>query len=222
MTMASTDEPVYSRDEVVSEVTAFYEFCIGLWIPESALKRPPPGGWPDIDNKRYAWLGKDDTVIDLMRHLPFIYKEDHSKGHEIYTLTAAVDYNGPYALECMELGDTFNIEPGEGLSPLPPYVLTLAAETSGGDGGWILVNTKRGTVTLYEPEIGPHKGFLGVGNMKNDVSTNDQRRESSSKLRNRCLISPPKTELMRNGETMVLGEPKNFSGFLKRNSELLH
>ena len=157
---------------MVREVTSFYEFCVGLYIPESALKRPPPGGWPDIDNERYAWLEKDDTVIDLMRHLPFIYKEDQSIGHEIYTVTAPVDYNGPYVLECMERGSTHNIEPGEGLQDLPPHILTLAAETSGGDGCWILVNTKRGTVTLYEPEIGPHQGFLGVGNVKNDVSSN--------------------------------------------------
>lgn len=123
-------------------MTSFYELLIGLHIPESALKRPPPGGWPDINRERYAWLKKDDTVIYMMRHLPFIYREDHTEGHEIYTLTTAVDYNGPHFLDCMEWEDMYNIEPEMELTKVPPYILTLATETSGGDGCWIFVNTK--------------------------------------------------------------------------------
>ena len=164
--MAQNSEPVYSRDEIVKEVNSFYELLTGLHIPESALKRPPTGGWPDITRERYAWLKKDDTVIDLKRHLPFIYKEDHSEGHEIFTLTAAVDYNGPHVLDCMERGDTYNIEPEMELTTVPPYILTLATETSGADGCWIFVNTKRGTVTLY----GPDDGLFGKGTVENEVS----------------------------------------------------
>ena len=161
--MAQDDEPVYSRDEVVQAVTSFYEFIVGLHVPESALKRPPPGGWPDIDDEDYEWLGKDDTVIDLMRHLPYIYKEDHFQGHQIYTLTAPVDYTGPHIRVCMQQGSKFNIDPPEENTIIPPHVLSLAAETSGGDGAFILLNTKRGTVTFYEPTVGPGRGKLGKG-----------------------------------------------------------
>ena len=81
--MAQDDEPVYARDEVVKEVTSPSELLTGLHIPKSALKLPLAGGWPDINSERYAWLKKDDTVLDLMRHLPYIYREGNSEGHEI-------------------------------------------------------------------------------------------------------------------------------------------
>lgn len=160
------DEPVYDRDEVVREVTSFYEFLTNLHIPNSALKIPPPGGWPDITPERYAFLKKDDTVIDLIRHLPFIYKEEYSQGHEIYLLTAAVDYNGPYVQHVMnrEPINMFRIEPMDDFTTLPPYMLTLASETSGGDGSYIFVNTKRGTITLYDEES------RGKGTIENEVS----------------------------------------------------
>ena len=85
-------------------------------------------------------------------------------------MTAAIDYNGPHVLDAMEWGDASNLEPEEELPPTPPYVLTLASETSGADGSMMLVNTKRSTVTLYESTFGPGRGPFGKGIVQNEVS----------------------------------------------------
>ncbi len=214
--MAQEDEPVYSHDEVVREVSDLYDLLTGLHIPDSALYYPPIEGWEEIDSERYAWLNKDDTVIDLMRHLPYIYKDDHSEGHEIYTMTAAVDYIGPYVSSCMESGSTFNIEPPEEYTSIPPYVLTLAAETSGGDGSWILVNTRRGTVTLYEPTDGPDKSPLGKGTVRNEVRLQPAEIGmlfKDTKADERHFASRLKMAVTNPGESTVLGELLNSLKF---------
>jgi len=211
--MAQDDEPVYSRDEIVKEVTSFYEFLIGLHIPESALKRPPPGGWPDITPKRYAFLKKDDRVIDLIRHLPFIYKEDHSEGYQIYPMCAAVDFNGPFVTETLEKSphDLFNIEPMEEATTAPAYVLSFAAETSGGDGFWRFINTKTGAITLYDSCVGPG----GKGTLKNEVSpllVIEKRFEAKDQYRadnDADAVSPRKKAAMRAGEDTTHMEPKS-------------
>lgn len=39
--------------------------------PEDILY-PPPSGWPNITPSRFAPMRKNDTVIDLLAHLPYI------------------------------------------------------------------------------------------------------------------------------------------------------
>jgi hypothetical protein len=58
--------------ELVSIVDEYYTFLTTFYIPASALKRPPPGGWPNITNKNTAGFGKSQCVIDLLKFLPYI------------------------------------------------------------------------------------------------------------------------------------------------------
>lgn len=61
----------YDRDVLVREISAYYEFLTDLYIPKSALGYPPPGGWPHLTDDFLANLGKNKTVMDLIRHLPY-------------------------------------------------------------------------------------------------------------------------------------------------------
>ena len=152
----------------MEEVTSFYKFVTNLHIPSSEFMQAPPDGWPSITPERYAWLEKDPAVIDLMRHLPYIYKEDYHYSYEIFPLTAVVDYNGPLVQSIVEAeqADKYAIEPMEEFHrQVPSYMLTLAAETSGADGCWTFVNTKEGTITLHDGN-----DSLGKGTVKTDVS----------------------------------------------------
>ena len=74
----------YSRDQYVAAITEFYELVTSLYIPRSALKFPPPGGWPNITPENCAGFGKSDFVVDLLKHLPYI-----SGGRVILLDTAA-------------------------------------------------------------------------------------------------------------------------------------
>ena len=75
----ANDQLVYSRDEVVSELTLFYEFLVGLHLPASAIKYPPPGRWPDITPEGLASavpaMHKNNDVLDLIRHIPFVRRD---------------------------------------------------------------------------------------------------------------------------------------------------
>lgn len=178
---ASTDPAqslIYYREQVVQEVSSFYSFLTKLHIPSDAsiVRYPPPGGWPSIDKESYALLKKTDTVIDLMQHLPYITRAE-SDGYQIYELTAVVDYEGEQVKRAidfakkynMEEVDLFAIEPeaDEGVTAVPPYMLVLASETSGGDGSWIMLDTNRGTITLIDGGIGRDI----EGTVENDVSS---------------------------------------------------
>ena len=96
-----------------------------------------------IDAESYSFLKKNKTVIDLIRHLPYITREESIGTPEIYPLTAAVDYEGEQIKRAMrfaeEIGqevDLSDIEPdaGQGLTTIPANTLVLASETSGADG----------------------------------------------------------------------------------------
>ncbi|KAJ5818852.1 hypothetical protein N7474_004443 [Penicillium riverlandense] len=66
----------YDRDETVREVTAFYKFLVGTHIPESALKLPPEGGWPELIDEWLSFMGKDPTTsrATFCRAIPIIIR----------------------------------------------------------------------------------------------------------------------------------------------------
>jgi len=143
--------PIYSRDELVEELTSFYKLLIKLYLPDSSLNIPPEDGWPEIAAERYAFLKKNDTVINLMKHLPYIH-QDGTCGcmNTIYPMTTCVQYNGPFLQKLMryEYPNKEAVDPLEEVTVIPAHVLTIAMETSGGDGFFWFVDTERGTITL--------------------------------------------------------------------------
>ncbi|OTA90550.1 hypothetical protein M434DRAFT_77778, partial [Hypoxylon sp. CO27-5] len=72
-------QPVhYSRQEVVSTLTDFYEFLATLpHIDSSAIDHAPPGGWPEITKESLAMrdIHKPYEAVELIRHLPYIRGE---------------------------------------------------------------------------------------------------------------------------------------------------
>jgi len=81
----------YNRDDVVASITDFYVFLTThLHFQPSELKTPPTTGWPQINQIRFAFLGKSDEAIDLLKHLPYLPRGEEDK--EIYDHTVCVDY----------------------------------------------------------------------------------------------------------------------------------
>jgi len=143
--------PIYSRDELVEELTSFYKLLIRLYLPVSSLNIPPKDGWPEITAERYAFLKKNDTVIDLMKHLPYIHQDSiFGAMNTIYPMATCVQYNGPYLQKTMsyEHPNKEAVDPVEEFTVIPAHVLTIAMETSGADGFWWFADTERGTITL--------------------------------------------------------------------------
>ena len=82
---------MYSRDETVKAILAFYQqLTKHPYLDETALKIPPASGWDNIDQEALRAIGKTDTVIDLLRHLPYL--DGRSDGYLIAYETVPVDF----------------------------------------------------------------------------------------------------------------------------------
>ncbi|KAK1730143.1 uncharacterized protein BDZ83DRAFT_783873 [Colletotrichum acutatum] len=122
-------KPSYSRKELVSELTPYYEFLTQLFLPPEVVQQPPEGGWEHITPgfvKSFC-LGKNDTVADLMKHIPYVSrtKEDHWEPWMVYEGATAVDFTGDVVLSLpTKYADEWLFEPDEGnisTAPLPPH-----------------------------------------------------------------------------------------------------
>ncbi|EQB59491.1 hypothetical protein CGLO_00096 [Colletotrichum gloeosporioides Cg-14] len=157
MAEGEPQEPTYSRDEFVSELKSYYEFLTHLYLPPEVVRYPPPGGWehitPDFVNSFF--LGKNDTVADLMRHIPYVRrdKEDDWEPFNIYEKSSQVDFAGEVVLSLPNKyahEELFEIPEEAYPHELPSHVFVFAIVPEGRDGHFILVDTERGTIVLMD------------------------------------------------------------------------
>ncbi|KAF6792623.1 hypothetical protein CMUS01_16153 [Colletotrichum musicola] len=161
MPESEPQEPTYSRDEFVSELTSYYELLTHLYLPPEAVRYPPPGGWEHItpDFVKSFFLGKNDTVADLMRHIPYVRHDNEDKWDrfEIYEKCAQVDFAGEVVLSLpTKYADEWLFELPDVVypHPLPPHVFVFGVIPGGRDGHYILVDTERGTIVLIDFQVG--------------------------------------------------------------------
>ncbi|KAF6810143.1 hypothetical protein CPLU01_15373 [Colletotrichum plurivorum] len=158
MPESEPEEPTYSRDEFVSELTSYYELLTHLYLPPEVVRYPPPGGWEHItpDFVKSFFLGKNDTVADLMRHIPYVRhdKEDNNWNRfHIYERCSQVDFAGEVVLSLpTKYADEWLFELPDVVypHPLPPHVFVFAVVPDGRYGHFILVDTERGTIVLMD------------------------------------------------------------------------
>jgi hypothetical protein len=69
-------QPPYTPEELGAMFLDFYKFLTTLHYDESALKIPPPTGWPQItrESPKFAYF-KSDYTLKVLRHLPYFNKE---------------------------------------------------------------------------------------------------------------------------------------------------
>ncbi|RYP18017.1 hypothetical protein DL767_009917 [Monosporascus sp. MG133] len=83
-----------SRDKYIAAITDCYTVTTSLHIPRSALKRAPPGGWPNIMPESCVGFGKSDFVVDLLKHLPYIIDgEPRSFAAQVHYKCNVLDYS---------------------------------------------------------------------------------------------------------------------------------
>lgn len=103
----------YDHSQVITSITAFYTFLTThLHFHPSELKTPPPTGWPQINQTRFAFLNKSDKVIELLRHLPYLPCGQAEK--HIYHHTVCADYTHECVdrkQKCPRLSTTDYFEP---------------------------------------------------------------------------------------------------------------
>lgn len=88
--------PRLTRDELVTIISDYYHFLTTFYLPPSALKLPPPGGWPNITAEVIKDLDKSPIVIDLIKNLPYIEQapfNQHERSHDIHYKSGVIDYS---------------------------------------------------------------------------------------------------------------------------------
>ncbi len=145
--MPEISEISYSRDVCVAAVREYYRFLTRMYLKESAVTEPPPGGWPAITTERLRGLGKTDEVVSLLRHLSYIrFDNNYRNDAEGASECLFADWNtdcisiGQGRLEAKDLKWT----EGDFADNVPPHVVSL---TQGGlDGDLFLLDTELGII----------------------------------------------------------------------------
>lgn len=138
----------YDREEVVAAVTSFYKFLVNTHIPASALKWPPQDGWPELTDEWLSFMDKDATVMDLIRHLPYIQPNEDNMP-QIYPYSKPIDFTGE-ELRDFRFHGVAEPQVDYGYK-VGKSVLTLSA-AEGRVGSYFMVDTKRGTISLVDYE----------------------------------------------------------------------
>ena len=130
---------MYSRDETVAAVSAFYQQIIKHpYLDYSALLVPPASGWDSLAVDGLKNEGKSDTVIDLLRHLPYLLGEKPHEDILVYYETLAICYAGAETGSCTWMDQNH---------PLPGHCVYLTCNLDR-EGYSLIMDTERGWLHL--------------------------------------------------------------------------
>lgn len=136
------------RDNLVAPFYEYYAFLGRLHILESAIKHPPPGGWPNITAESCSGVGKTDFAVDVLRHLPFIAEDGRQNFHNIEYKSDVVDYSKDTRERLRDSEVHFGLMIKYG-SKSPVVEQTLVIALGNEDGGMVLYFDTRSGV-MYE------------------------------------------------------------------------
>ncbi|ORY11049.1 hypothetical protein BCR34DRAFT_565883 [Clohesyomyces aquaticus] len=144
---AEVDNPLtYNRDEIITSLTEFYEFLSTLpYVEPAAVLTPPSAGWPNITPENFAGLHKNDEVINLLKHLPYIDLSHHE--YIIAPETYPVDYRGELFQRDVTVESVGRSLPLGDDVAFPEWVINLTYGSR--DGTYVMLDTSDGTVTEY-------------------------------------------------------------------------
>ncbi|KAI1741598.1 hypothetical protein F4680DRAFT_415955 [Xylaria scruposa] len=126
---------MYSRDEICNSVLRFYRQILRhpYLDDDDILIIPPPEGWRSVNKT----AGKDETVVDLLRHLPYLHPKNPLPGYLlIFPGTVPICYLDSEGWS------------QEDMYPLPAHCVYLArrADYLGRD---LILDTSNGAVTEF-------------------------------------------------------------------------
>jgi hypothetical protein len=101
------------QTEVITALKTFYEFLTKLpWLQPDDVLEPPKQGWPNINTENFAPFQKNDAVIELLKHLPYIRMDGPCHDYKLVWSTYPCDYRRDYfqivhpEIGCWEIPDT--------------------------------------------------------------------------------------------------------------------
>jgi hypothetical protein len=141
-----------TREKTISSMVSFYTLLTQLpYIPPDKLMLPPPTGWPintegkeegpGINATELRNRGKNETVIDVLRHIPYLDQELYGERWTLADNTLHINY-----ARGQLYGDY--LERDTAILPLPGHIIWL---TEGFEraGVYLLLNTETWEIIEY-------------------------------------------------------------------------
>ncbi|PGG95114.1 hypothetical protein AJ79_10252 [Helicocarpus griseus UAMH5409] len=147
----------YDRDEFIRLLTDYYNFCSRVFW-DVPVAQAPAGGWPSINQETLAKLKRSDTVIDLLRNMPYIdYPGDSEHGYVreplIMDNTYTVEYRREHIQKLIREGNIEGVAApytGQGAA-IPPSSCAVIAVSRGRNGYHIILDTTDGYIYWGDP-----------------------------------------------------------------------
>lgn len=141
----------YDRDEFIRLLTDYYNFCNRVFW-DATVVQAPAGGWPSVNQETLANLKRSDTVIDLLRNIPYI---DHPKNEQaplIMNNTPTVDYRHEDTQKKIREGFIEGVAgPYTGQDPTIPPSCAAIAICSSRNGYQVILDTNDGYIYWGDP-----------------------------------------------------------------------
>jgi hypothetical protein len=97
---------IYDPEAIKTALSTYFHALSRLpYIEASDIVSPSAAGWPNITATNFAPLGKNSTVIALLKHLPYLRNPGLPKGYTIAFETFAIDYSAALFTEPLD-GDS--------------------------------------------------------------------------------------------------------------------
>ena len=151
--MPELSEIAYSRDATVAAFRDYYRFLTKMYLEESDVIEPPEDGWPTITPAILEGMEKDDEVIELLRHLPYIRSGSDGDSPDVAPWAKMMDWQ--HVCRILAAGkhrtsaEVYKfLSEGEYQDAVPSAVVGLT--DTGPDVECFLLDTEQGTI--YWPE----------------------------------------------------------------------
>lgn len=158
-------------ETIVQAISSFYNVLSTFgYLPPSSIATPPPSGWHADDDAEppspvRALLrreGKDEAVLDVLNHLPYLTNADLQVHHDTIALdwrpvhhlttpssgASATQLSVHHALALPQTLPQACLEP-TGLQPAVPAHMVALTRATSNYGRWLLLDVEAGTVTNY-------------------------------------------------------------------------
>ncbi|KAL3300137.1 hypothetical protein RB213_008772 [Colletotrichum asianum] len=146
----------YDRDEFVRLLTDYYNFCNRVFW-NATVSQAPSGGWTSINQETLAPLKRSDTVLDLLRCIPYIDSPSNSLALAPFLMkdTPVTDYRSEdlqkkIREDCIE----GLVTPITGQDPPLPPSCAVVAICRGRNGYEVILDTADSYVYWGEPTGG--------------------------------------------------------------------
>ncbi|OHE91959.1 hypothetical protein CORC01_12747 [Colletotrichum orchidophilum] len=156
----------YDRNVVVNCLKRHYELLVRMgYMDASAVELPPAAGWSDAELRVDALraMGRSETVIDLLRHIPYVHENEEADPVEVYTETFPLRYlrngrwfGGGNGSGSGDSGEEFANTPllDLGFAPFDgPVPADMVSLTHADEGTWWLIDTSQGCIYPYGTEF---------------------------------------------------------------------